>query len=412
MNGLRTFFYMALLGLPIFSTQAQDLERPADISLETLQFGPHNRWAFSHLREMITTVNISKDKDFTRSLPSSAVEPQDVIINWKGSQTNLTDVLASQYNDGILVLKDGEILVEGYFGALTEQRPHAMFSMSKSVVGIIAAILENKGMVDLSKPVSFYVPELIGSGYGEETLRRLMDMRDGTNYTETYADINSTVQVSDCSAGFYGGKACPETYPETVYEVLESVGRDEGAANLFNYKSGNTDAVAWALEVASGEKLSTLVEENLWETMGAEHNASITVDMGGFEYANGGMSATLRDMGRFGQLLLENGALRDEQIIPKEHISDIREHLEEPDWMKGDRADGFFYRSFFWGSGGDNNDFMAAGIHGQRVYISPDSNMVIVLFSSWPTAGGNGTDHGWQLSLDLISAMIEKYSPR
>jgi CubicO group peptidase (beta-lactamase class C family) len=284
--------------------------------------------------------------------------------------------------------------------------------MTKSVVGIIAAILENRGTVELSKAVSFYVPELVGSGYGEETLRRLMDMRDGTNYTETYADINSTVQVSDCSAGFYGGKACPKTYPGTVYEVLESVGRDESTANLFNYKSGNTDAVAWALEVASGEKLSTLINENLWEAMGAEHNASITVDKGGFEYANGGMSATLRDMGRFGQLILENGVLRDNQIIPTKHISDIREHVEEPEWIKGDGADGFFYRSFFWGSGGDNNDFMAAGIHGQRVYVSPDSNMVIVLFSSWPTAGGNGTDHGWQLSLDLINAVIEKYTPR
>ncbi len=411
MKGSRIFFCAVLLVFPMLSMQAQDLERPTDISLETLQFGPHNRWAFSHLREMITTVNIPHDKGFTRPLAGSAVKPQDVMIDWKGSQTRLTDVLESQYNDGILVLKDGETLIEGYTGALTQQRPHAMFSMTKSVVGIIAAILESRGIVDLSRQVSFYVPELAGSGYGEETLRRLMDMRDGTDYTETYADINSTVQVSDCSAGFYGGKACPETYPQSVYEVLESVGRNESVANQFIYKSGNTDAVAWALEAASGEKLSTLIRENLWGAMGAEYDASITVDKGGFEYANGGMSATLRDMGRFGQLVLENGVLRGEQIIPAEHISNIKNHLQEPGWLKGDRADGFFYRSFFWGSGGDDSDFMAAGIHGQRVYISPDNNMVVVLFSSWPTAGGNGADHGWQQSLDLIAAVIEKYTP-
>ena len=411
MKGSRIFFCTVLLVFSILSVQAQDLERPSDISLETLQFGPHNRWAFSHLREMITTVNIPKDQNFTRPFAGPAVKPQQVVITWKGSQSTLTDVLESQYNDGILVLKDGEILIEGYSGALTEQRPHAMFSMTKSVVGVVAAILENRGIVDLSKPVSFYVPELANSGYGEETLRRLMDMRDGTDYTETYADINSTVQVSDCSAGFYGGKACPETYPQSVYEVLESVGRSESVANQFIYKSGNTDAVAWALEVASGEKLSTLIRDHLWEAMGAEHNASITVDKGGFEYANGGMSATLRDMGRFGQLVLEQGALSGKQIIPAQHISDIKEHAEEPGWIKGDRADGFFYRSFFWGSGGDNSDFMAAGIHGQRVYISPDNNMVVVLFSSWPTAGGNGTDHGWQQSLDLIGAVIEKFTP-
>lgn len=411
MTGLNIFIYILLLGLPMLGVHAQDLERPTGISLETLQFGPHNRWAFSHLREMITTVNIPIGTNFTRPLSGSVVQPESVAINWKGSQTNLTDVLESQYNDGILVLKDGEILIEGYFGALTRRRPHAMFSMSKSVVGIIAAILEEKGVVDLAKPISFYVPGLAGSGYGEETLRRLMDMRDGTNYTETYADVNSTVQISDCSAGFYGGKACPETYPQTVYEVLESVGRDESTTNLFNYKSGNTDAVAWALEMAGGEKLSTLIEENLWKPMGAEHDASITVDKGGFEYANGGMSATLRDMGRFGQLVLENGVSRGKQIIPSKHISDIKEQLSEPEWLKGDTADGFFYRSFFWGSGGDNSDFMAAGIHGQRVYISSESNMVIALFSSWPTAGGNGMDHGWQQSLDLIGAIIEKYAP-
>lgn len=410
MKALRIFFCAVLFVTPILGVQAQDLLRPAGISLETLQFGPHNRWAFSHLREMITTVNIPRNVEFSRHLAGSAVNPEMVTINWQGSQTNLNDVLESQFNDGILVLKDGEILIEGYSGALTEQRPHAMFSMTKSVVGVIAAILESRGIVDLNRPVSFYVPELAGGGYGEETLRRLMDMRDGTDYTETYADINSTVQVSDCSAGFYGGKACPETYPRSVYEVLKSVGRNESVANQFVYKSGNTDAVAWALEVASGEKLSALIREYLWEPMGAEHNASITVDKGGFEYANGGMSATLRDMGRFGQLVLENGILHGEQIIPPQHISAIREHLVEPGWIQGDRADGFFYRSFFWGSGGDNSDFMAAGIHGQRVYISPDNNMVVVLFSSWPTAGGNGTDHGWQQSLDLIAAVIEKYS--
>jgi len=155
----------------MLGVQAQDLERPADISLETLQFGPHNRWAFSHLREMITTVNIPRNMEFTRPLAGAAVKPKTVKINWQGSQTNLNDVLESQFNDGILVLRDGEILIEGYSGALTEQRPHAMFSMTKSVVGVIAAILESRGIVDLNKQVSFYVPELACGGDSAETLR-------------------------------------------------------------------------------------------------------------------------------------------------------------------------------------------------------------------------------------------------
>ncbi len=386
--------------------------RPADISLETLQFGPHNRWAFSHLREMITTVNMPHDQKTSRNLVGTPLSPNHVTIKWDGLDQKLSDVLATQYNDGILVIKNGRVVIEGYSGALTQDKPHAMFSMTKSFVGSMAGILANDGIVDLNKTVKEYIPELASSGYGDETLQRLMDMRDGTAYTETYADLSSSVQLSDCAAGFYGGKACPQTYPDTVYDVLKTIGRDESNLNRFVYKSGSPDVVAWALEAATGKKLSALLAEYIWQPMGAEFDANITVDKGGFEYANGGMSATLRDMGRFGLLLLENGKRDGKTIVPESFIVDIMENKSETDWVNDILPSGASnYQSFFWkGISGEElfnpEDFNAQGIHGQIMYISPKEELVVVLFSSWPSALGNDKDHGFGESAAVIKALM------
>lgn len=385
-------------------------KRPNDISLENLQFGPHNRWAFSHLRELITTVNISHSTENARTLEGSPQGTDAVNVTWNGESAALSDVLKFHYNDGILVIKDGQVIVEEYYGALTAERPHAMFSMTKSVVAIIAKILEDEGVIDLNKRVKEYVPELANSGYANETLRNLMNMRDGTDYTETYADVNSTVQVSDCAAGFYGGAACPISYPDTVTDVLRVVGRNEGIMNTFVYKSGNTDVISWALEAASGKKISTLISEKLWKPMGATNDANITVDKGGFEFANGGMSATLRDLGKLGLLLLEGGKYGDNQIVPDSFIAELIENKTDKEWilLNPDSNDSI-YRSFFWVAGVWEADFYGAGIHGQRLYVSPAENMVIVLLSSWPSAGGDGESHGSLSTKELIGEIISAY---
>jgi CubicO group peptidase (beta-lactamase class C family) len=385
--------------------------RPAGMTLSNFQQGPHNRWAFSHIREILPTANIPHEAASVQMLEGSPALPKDVTIPYGGKDVNLDALIREQYGDGILVMKDGKRLVEGYYSELSADKPHLMMSMSKSVVAVLAGIYADKGILDLSKSVAHYLPEMKGSGWGPDSIRSLLDMKDGADFTQAYDDMTSTMTMEDCAAGWRDDDHCPEGGPSTIYEFLPTVKRNEENAGKFIYKSGSTDVVAWVLERVSGKPLATLITEHIWQPMGAEFDANIAVDKGGFAYANGGMSATLRDMGRFGQMVLNRGRVDGKQMAPKAFFDDAMSQGRELTWPSGDSWYGPdpYYRSFFWGVGNGEGDLNMLGIHGQIVHIAPEANMVIVLFSTWPEADPYDGAYGWEISEDVINAIIAKY---
>ena len=183
--------YLTVLGLAMgllfgSSSSAEQSGRPDDLKIANFQFGPHNRWAFSHVREVIPTVNIAHDSHRVLELERSQHASDDFALEFQGKNERLDEISDHQYIDGILVLKDGKIAVEKYYGHLTADRPHLMMSVTKSVVGLVAGKLAADGVIDLSKSVADYVPALASSGWGPDSLRTLLDMRDGANYTEDY----------------------------------------------------------------------------------------------------------------------------------------------------------------------------------------------------------------------------------
>ena len=389
---------------------AEKSGRPEDLTLANFQFGPHNRWAFSHLREVMPTVNIPNDDRRILALETSPQKSRDFSLELRGESQQLDEIAKSQYIDGLLVLKDGEIVVEEYYGHLTPDQPHLMMSVSKSVVGLLAGKLAAEGIVDLSKPVADYVPELAMSGWGPDSLQTLLDMRDGADYTEDYEDFSSTVRLQDCAAGWTNADYCQIDGPRGGYEFFPTVGRNEDNLGKFVYKSGSTDVIGWVLEEAAGEPLAALISEHIWQPMGAEFDASITVDEGGFVLADGGMNATLRDLGRFGLLTLSGGKAFGNQIVPAEFIEDIHAQPGDPEWPYNDDDDlAPYYRSFWWGQGNSEGDIMGLGIHGQYVHVAPKAGVVVAIFSSWPRAGGDGESVGWGSTYELGAALVEKF---
>ena len=181
----------------------------------------------------------------------------------------------------------------------------------------------------------------------------------------------------------------------------------------FHYKSATTDVVAWVLERASGLPLAELFSDTIWQPIGAEFDAEITVDRGGFVMASGGMNATLRDMGRLGQMLLDGGRVGTRQVVPESFISDLMNQNKEPTWPypigEGWYGENPYYRSFFWGVGNGNGDIEMVGVNGQLLRIIPKANMVIAQFASWPGYEDDGPDFGWTQSDNLMEALVEKY---
>jgi CubicO group peptidase (beta-lactamase class C family) len=391
------------------SAPAQQDGRPAGVTLANFQYPPYNRWAFSHVREVITTANIPHDNDRVLMLETSPDAGHDFTFRFQGKLRRLDEIAIEQYIDGILVIKDGRIVVEKYYGALRPELPHLMMSVNKSVLGLLAGKLADEGRIDLSKTVAHYVPALAAGGWGPDSLQTLMDMRDGADYTEDYEDMHSTVRLQDCALGWSDAGYCPADGPRGGYEFFASVGRNEDNLGKFIYKSGSTDVIGWALEEATGKPLAMLISEYIWQPMGAEFDANITIDSTGFALGDGGMSATLRDLGRFGLLVLNNGRAQGTQVVPAAFIHDIENQPPDPEWPYPVNSDERkpYYRSFWWGVG--NGDLEGEGINGQFVHVAPEAGMVIAIFSSWPRADVDEGAYGWSATFDLEEALISKF---
>ena len=285
-----------------------------------------------------------------------------------------------------------------------------MNSVSKSIVGLVAGKLAAQGVIDLDQPVSHYVPALAKSGYGPDSLQTVLDMRAGSDYTEYYAAFTTTLRMQDCAIGWTDADYCPEDGPTGLYEFLPTVGRDKSKLGTFSYRSGSTNVIGWVLEAATKQPLAELISEHLWQPMGAEFDANITVDEGGLGLADHGISATLRDLGRIGLLTLNDGKAFGNEVIPTAFIQDILGQQGDPTWPYP-APNGYmpYYRSFWWGEGNPGGDISGYGIHGQFVRVVPEAGLVITIYSTWPRADGNGETHGWGHSAELMDAMIAKF---
>ncbi len=312
-----------------------------------------------------------------------------------GSAESMTwaQSLEANYTDGILILHRGRIAYERYFGALTADREHIAFSVTKSFVATVAATLIAERALDDGATVMSYLPELRASALGDATIRQLLDMTTGLDYSEDYADRKSAIWDLCRSGGFL---ARPSDYrgPESFFEYFGTLRKANPHGEKFAYKTVNTDVLGAVLRRVTGQSLCDLLSERIFARIGAEHDAFFTVDATGAEFAGAGLNLTLRDLARFGEMIRLGGRYNGQQIVPEAVIDDIRQG--------GDRAifapagyqtlPGWSYRNMWWISHNEHGVFSARGIHGQAIYIDPAAEMVIVRFASHPLAANVNLD--------------------
>ncbi|HET9270465.1 MAG TPA: serine hydrolase, partial [Vicinamibacterales bacterium] len=259
---------------------------------------PQTRWAFSHMRELVPTVTVSRGPGPVSALPRAERTDLDAVAFTPIGQTKPSTwgaAFDANYTDGIVVLHRGRIVYERYAGALTAERPHIAFSVTKSFVATLAGILIAEGRLDERKTVGSYVPELAQSAFGDATIRQLLDMTTGLDYSEDYTDANSPVWSLGRATGFL---PIPPGYdrPGTAYTYLASLKKDGAHGDRFVYKTPNTDTLGWVLRRVSGQPLSELLRDRIYSKLGAEQDAYFLVDRTGVEFAGGGVHMTLRDL--------------------------------------------------------------------------------------------------------------------
>ncbi len=362
------------------------------VTLDNWQTPPFNRWAFQHMREVIPSHRIARGDGPVRRLERATAKTaiDDVAVDrLDGSRGTFGEVLAGTYTDSVIVLHDSRVVLERYSSGMRHDTPHLLMSVSKSVVGCVAAILVDDGLLDTTEQLSRYVPEIVGSGYDGATVRNLLDMRTGVRFSEEYTDPDAEVRIMERQMGW---SPVVDHAALGAYAFLATLGSEGKHGGAFAYRSADSDMLGWVCERAAGTRMADLISDLLWGPLGMEYDADVTCDAVGSAIHDGGISATTRDLARFGQLLLADGRAGHTQVVPA-------------DWLRGSRAidpdiraafsaspsepflPGGWYRNQFWFVPGVSGDvLLCLGIHGQLVLVDYATATVAVKFSTWPDA--------------------------
>ncbi|MFZ1470514.1 MAG: serine hydrolase [Paracoccaceae bacterium] len=369
---------------------------------------PQLRWTVCHFRELMPTVGVATGTIGPRALPQAPNPALDAVtFTPLGATEPMTWAQAfdANYTDGIIVLHHGRVVYERYDGCLEAGTLHGAMSVTKSLTGLLGQMLVTEGALDETALVGDLIPELKSSAFGDATVRQVMDMTTALDYSEDYADPNAQVWVY-AEAGSPLPKPEGYTGPRSYFDYLQTVEKAGSHGDAFGYKTINSDALGWLIARATGKSVAALLEDRIWSRIGAEREAFYTVDSTGTPFSGGGFNATLRDMARLGQVMLDEGQLDGEQIIPQAAIDAIRHGGNSETFAKAgyDLLPGWTYGSMWWISNDDHGAYAARGVHGQTIWIDPAADMVIVRFASNPVAANAASD---STSLPAYRAMAD-----
>ena len=358
---------------------------------------PQIRWSLSHMRELVPTVAIWRGSGPVSDLSATRVHEAGIdaltFDDLEGTRRTWAQSLVHTYTDGIIVLHRGVLLYERYLGALQAQRPHACFSITKSYAATLAATLIHERVLHEDKPVAYYLPEMAATAYEDATLRQVLDMQVGVRYSEDYADPRA--EIWDYSrAGGLRARTSDYAGPSNYYEYLVTLRKSGQHGTAFEYKTVNTEVMCWVMQRVTGIPLAEMLSQRIWSAIGCEEDGYLAVDSIGTAMGGGGLSASLRDLGRFGELMRCEGAWRGKQVLPAEVIADIRRGSDPAKFATGGYTllPGYSYRNMWWVSHNDLDAFEGRGIHGQRLYIAPKAELVIARFCSHPIATSAAID--------------------
>nr|WP_298687922.1 serine hydrolase [uncultured Dongia sp.] len=396
-------------GMPFEAELMQGSPAPADkqVTLANWRLAPFNRWAFSHVSEIIPSAIIAHDPAHVTALPSALADLSKIGYRTSdGKDGTVGTMIADTFTDGFLVLRQGRIVTEHYAAALAAHRPHIVFSVSKSITGSLAGLLVASGQLDPSLPVAHYLPETKGSAYGDATVRQVLDMTVAIDFTEDYLDPKGDFMRYRLASGW--NPVADPAAASDLRSFLASARRAEGEhGRTFHYVSPNSDLLGWLLERASGRKLADLLSEGIWQHIGAEMPAYVTVDRLGAARTAGGISATLRDLGRFGEMMRHHGTVGGKTIVPRAWIDDIMKNGDKGAWSRGDMTglikDGK-YRSKWYIVDEAREAFCAIGIHGQWIYVDRKGETVIIKVSSQPLPVDDAMDRHILAGLKAIAS--------
>ena len=386
---------LVLIAVDSGETQPSSIEisEPKEVSLETQSvrittdinkvnelnwLAPENRnLGFRNMDKFVQFPHeVSKGSGPVHEFGSDPQDLSNITVEYFDEVIPFEEWLKKSHTDAVLVLKGNDIVYEEYFRMDSTER-HSIQSISKTIVPALLGNYVQDGSVDLDKQMKEYIPD-IGSGYAEATLQQVLDMDVSNDYDGNFDDLSSDAYKYETSVGWKPD--VENKWPEGHRGYIKSITSDDvTGTGVSQYQDPNTDSSAWVLEEISGEKYYDLFEENIYQHLGAEQDAMITLDNQDNAFAAGGWQMSLRDLARYATVWMNEGIAPDgERVIPAEWIDELRDPTKGV-LYKGYEELNIRYHNQITSAG----PFLAhAGWGGNFLYADPDNKVAYVIFSS------------------------------
>jgi CubicO group peptidase (beta-lactamase class C family) len=248
-----------------------------------------------------------------RELPAAAAPLRNVRFAVAGKTYDLFDYLALNRVVGVLVLKDGEVALEDYELGIGPATRWPSFSVAKSASStLVGAALQEGAIGSLDDRVTKYVPALRGGAYEGVSVRNILQMASGVKWDETYTDPKSDRRK------LLDLQLQPDPKPGFILGYMSALSKAGAPGSLWNYNTGETYVVGAVLEGATHKRLGDYLSDKIWGPWGMDSDARWWLETpDGMGLAGGGLSATLRDFGRLGLLVLADGVIAGKRLVPE-----------------------------------------------------------------------------------------------
>ncbi len=314
-----------------------------------------------------------------------------------GSKKKCDEYFDTSTMDALLVLREGNVVYERY----KTMRPfdkHNWFSCSKTIAGTAVALLEHAGKVDVSQPVSRYLPELGGSEWDNVTVEQTLDMATGLDSTEHEVPDART----NPARGWYKWAVSIGLFEDvhhlnqSPFDVLRGMKRVKPGHTAFEYNSLNTFVLQSIAETVTRKPIHELLGDLVWRKIGAQNDGYLGLNKTGHANAWGFMNSTLRDLGRYGLAYTPSGKqFSGQEVVPEAVVRRFQTGLRPEMYTKGSVGRDF-QKEFFqdpglsnryqWDAVFPDGDLFKAGVGGQGLFISPSRDTVVAFFSTGAAA--------------------------
>ncbi|MEV5032341.1 serine hydrolase [Sphingobium sp. LMC3-1-1.1] len=364
----------ATLSLPL----AAEPPSPAVVAARRAIFDPAISSVLFHNMDELFETRVVGHAAAPWQLPRTDA-PMNFSYSYGGATKPASEILDGNYTNALLIIKDGKIVTEIYRNGTDAQSRFISWSMSKSLTGTLVGLAVSEGRIkSLDDGIVTYLPELRRTGYEGVTIRQILEMRSGVDYDERYDWKNPSVASINHEEALVQNRV-------RFADVARTLKRKHAPGSTFDYKTIDTAVLGWLVERVTGMSASAYMSSRIWERLGTERDAFYIMDGPpgiGREFTGGGFNATLRDYGRFGQMMLQDGVGNGQRILP---AGWVRQATAPVGGQEGETG-GYGYQ---WWTVQNSDAYFALGLCGQFIYVDPITRTVVVKLSYVPLEKGD-----------------------